>query len=103
MSQTENHWAEVKEIESEIARYMIALGLDWHDDIAMTMLARESKAFGPDQATAAFSSHDQHRISKAKLFGLVNTMLLTMKSAALDERDVHGGEIWKAFAKHLYV
>ena len=103
MSQTENHWTEVKEIETEIARYMIALGLDWHDEAAMTMLAGECKNFGPEQATAAYSSKDQMRINKAKLFGLVNTMILTMRSAALDERDVHGGEIWKAFAKHLYV
>jgi hypothetical protein len=103
MSQTENHWSEVKLIEAEIARYMIALGLDWHDDAAMTQLASECKIFGPENAKAAFASKDQHRISKAQLFGLVSTMIQTMKSAALDERDVHGGDIWKAFAKHLYV
>ena len=103
MSQTENHWSEVRQIETEIARYMIALGLDWQDEAAMTQLATECKVFGPDNARAAFASKDQQRINKAQLFGLVSTMIQTMKSAALDERDVHGGEIWKAFAKHLYV
>ena len=102
MSQTENHWAEVANIELELQRYMIALNLDWHDDAAMTQLAAESKDFGPGNANAAYASNDPTRITKAKLFGLVAMMLQTMQSAANDNRDVHGGELWKAFAKHLY-
>ena len=102
MSQTENHWTEVANIEIELQRYMIALGLDWHDDYAMSQFATECKNFGPSDAKAAYTSKDQTLITKAKLFGLVSTMIQTMASAALDNRDVHGGEVWKAFAKHLY-
>lgn len=102
MSQTENHWAEVANIEIELQRYMIVLGMDWHDTFAMSQLAAECKNFGPDNAKAAYATHDQRLITKAKLFGLVSMMLQTMESAALDNRDVHGGEVWKAFAKHLY-
>lgn len=102
MSQTENHWAEVANIELELQRYMIALGLDWHDEVSMAQLAAESKNFGPNNAQMAYASNDQRLITKAKLFGLVSIMIQTMESAALDNRDVHGGEVWKAFAKHLY-
>lgn len=102
MSQTENHWAEVANIELEIQRYMMALGLDWHDEMAMTQLATECKNFGPDNAKAAYASSDQRLITKAKLFGLVSMMIQTMESAALENRDVHGGEVWKSFGKHLY-
>ena len=103
MSQTENHWSEVANIEIEIQRYMMALGLDWHDEAAMSQLAAECKIFGPSNAQAAYASNDQMLITKAKLFGLVSMMIQTMKSAALDNRDVHGGEVWKAFGKHLYI
>ncbi len=102
MSQTENHWDEIANIEVEIQRYMIALGLDWHNEAAMILLAAECKTFGPANAQAAYTSNDQTLITKAKLFGLVSMMIQTMESAALENRDVHGGEVWKAFGKHLY-
>lgn len=102
MSQIENQWDEVVQIEAELMRYMTALGLDWHDEAAMLQLASECKAFGPDNAQAAYASNDQRLITRAKLFAMVSMMIQTMESAARDNRDVHGGEIWKAFGKHLY-
>ena len=103
MSQIENHWVEVFQIETEMMRHMIALGLDWHDEAAMTQLANECKVFGPPNAQAAYAAHDQKLITKAELCGLVSVMLRTMENAALEERDVHGGEVWKALGKHLYI
>ena len=102
MSQIENHWSEVSHIETELMRELIALGLDWHDDAAMAQLASECKVFGPADVKAAYASNDPVRITKAKLFPLVSLMLRTMENAALEGREVHGGEVWKAFAKHLY-
>ena len=102
MSQIENQWDEVAQIETELMRHMVILGLDWHDEAAMTQLASECKTFGPANAQAAYASHDQRQKTKAELFALVSVMIRTMESAARDERDVHGGEVWKAFARHLY-
>lgn len=102
MSQIENHWDEVAHIETELMRYMTALGLDWHDEAAMLQLATECKTFGPGNAQAAYASNDQRLITRAKLFAMASMMIQTMESAARDNRDVHGGVIWKAFAKHLY-
>lgn len=84
-------------------RHMMALGLDWHDDAAMTQLASQCKVFGPTNAQAAYASHEQRLITKAELFGLVSVMIQTMENAAREGRDVHGGEIWKALGKHLYI
>lgn len=103
MSQTEDHWDEVSQIETEIIRHMIALGLDWHDEAAMTLLAMECKAYHPDNAQTAYKSGDQRLVTKARLFGLVSTMIQTMENAARENREVHGSAVWKAFAKHLYV
>jgi hypothetical protein len=102
MSQIENHWDEVKQIETELMRKMIALGLGWHDKEAMMKLASECKVFFPADAQAAYASHDRELITKAELFALASLMIHTMKGAALDEREGHGGEVWKAFSKHLY-
>lgn len=102
MSQIEDHGAEVSHIETELMREMIALGLDWHDEGAMAQLAAECKVFGPADAQAAYASNDLEKITKAKLFALVSLMIRAMESAALEGREVHGGEVWKAFGKHLY-
>lgn len=102
MSQIEDHGAEVSHIETELIRKMAALGLDWHDEAAMKQLASECKVFGPADAQAAYASHDRERITKAELFALASLMIRTMESAALEGREVHGGEVWKAFGKHLY-
>jgi hypothetical protein len=102
MSQIENHYDEVSSIETEMKRHMIALGVDWHNEVVMIQLAAECKSFGPAHASAAFASHDRTQKAKAELFALASLMLKTMASAASDNRDVHGGEVWKAFGKHLY-
>ncbi len=101
MSQIENHWAEVSHIETELMRKMTALGLDWHDKAAMAQLVAECKAFGPADADAAYESNRMERITKAQLFALVSVMISTMENAALEGREVHGGEVWESFSKHL--
>ena len=102
MSEIENQWDEVVQIETEIMRHMIVLGLDWHNEIAMMQLAAECKTFGPTHAKAAYASNDRRQQTKAELFALVSVMIRTMESAARDTREVHGGEVWKSFAKYLY-
>ena len=102
MSQIEKHLDEVSRIETEMLRKMTVLGLDWHDDAAMAQLAAECKAFHPANADAAYASHDMKKIVKAELFGLASVMLRAMENAALEGREVHAGEVWKAFGKHLY-
>lgn len=80
-------------------RQMVAPGLDRHDEAAMTRLATECKMFGPAGTQAA---NDRRQRTKADIFALVSIMIKTMEEAANKNRDVHGGEVWKAFAKHLY-
>ena len=102
MSQIEDHKTETSLIEKELMRKMLALGLDWHDDATMKKLASECKVFGPEQAQAAFASNEGEAKTKAELFVLASLMMKTMANAANESREVHGGEVWKAFGKHLY-
>jgi hypothetical protein len=102
MSQIENHYDEVSRIEIELQRHLIALGLDWHNEVTMLHLAAECKSFKSANAQAAYSSNDRTLRTKAELFALASLMLRTMASAADANREVHAGEVWKAFGKHLY-
>jgi len=102
MSQIENQWEQIKHIETGIMRHMLALGLDWNDEVAMARLARECKTFSAADAQAVYASGDRTRKTRAELFAMVSIMIKTMEEAANENRDVHGGDVWKAFAKHLY-
>ena len=102
MSEIENHRDEVSNIETELKRHMIALGLDWHDEVTMMHLAAECKTFKSANAQAAYTSNDRTQKTKAELFALASIMLRTMASASDANREVHAGEVWKAFGKHLY-
>lgn len=102
MSQIEHHSNEIAQIELELKRKMIALNLDWHDTQAMAQLAAECKVFGPEQARVAFASGDHAKKARAELFSLASLMMQTMENATLEGREVHGGEVWKAFGRHLY-
>lgn len=102
MSQIEDHKTETSLIERELMRKMLVLGLDWHDDATMKKLASECKVFGPEQAQAAFASNEGAAKTKAELFVLASLMMKTMANAANESREVHGGEVWKAFGKHLH-
>jgi hypothetical protein len=66
MSQNENHWNEVYQIEIELMRHMVVLGLDWHDEAAMMKLAAECKAFGPVRFRRA-ETDNQSRIFRPGL------------------------------------
>jgi hypothetical protein len=102
MSQIENHWDEIVQIEKELLRHLLALGINWQDEAAMKQLATECQNFGPTNAQAAYAAQDARQMTKAEIFGLVSIMMRTMESAARDERDVHGGPVWKALARHFY-
>lgn len=102
MSQIENHYDEVSRIELELKRHLIALGLDWNNEVSMKQLAAECQAFKATNAQAAYASHDRTQKTKAELFALASLMLRTMENAAGENREVHAGEVWKAFGKHLY-
>lgn len=49
MSGFENFTKQAKQIELEIERKGIALGIDWNDPAVVARLAREALAYGPDQ------------------------------------------------------
>ena len=102
MSQIEDHKTETSLIERELMRKMLVLGLDWHDSATMKKLASECKAFGPEQAQAVFALNGGEAKIKAEIFVLASLMMKTMANAANEGREVHGGEVWKAFGKHLY-
>ena len=77
-------------------------GTELFRKMVQAQLASECRRFGPADANAAYASHDQARMAKAELFALASLMLRAMENAAQEGRDVHAGEVWKAFGKHLY-
>lgn len=102
MSELENQKGEALLISTEVARMLVALGVDWMDESAMRSLAREALAYQGSDSTQHLDAEDIEGRAKQKLFGLTALMLRTMEEGAELGEHVHGSEIWKALAKALW-
>lgn len=103
MAGFENYAEDVREIEQELLRKGIALGIDWEDEAQVRSLARE--ALDPAKATAGLPANqpvDYRQMTRLDLYGLAGMMLKTMEESAGVGLESHGGPVWKAFAKALW-
>ena len=100
MSGFENFARQAEQIELEIERTGIALGIDWNDAAEVDALAREALAF---KASAIEQSHaDARHHTRHELFGLAQLMLQVMVESAREKIHTHGGPIWKIFGGALW-
>ena len=103
MAGYENYGESTKEIEQEIERMGIVLGIDWTDEHQVRTLAREAVNHLQDDLKVAAENPGDFRLrAKIDLFGLAGIMLKTMTESAENGLQSHGGDAWKAFAKALW-
>lgn len=103
MSGFENYARNTDEIELEIVRKGIVLGIDWQDEVQVRALAREALSHVAADLKIDVEEPLNHRaLAKLELFGLAGIMLRTMEESAEQGIESHGGEAWKAFARALW-
>ncbi len=100
----ENYFQEADAIEKEIERKCIALGIDWEDEAQIRALAREALTHtGHGNVPAGLRSNDREATARTELFGLAALMLKTMEQSAGDGIHTHGGPVWKALGRALWL
>jgi hypothetical protein len=98
------HYAEEAQlIEQEIVRHGIVLGMDWQDQVAVRTLAREALACRPAEGEKVSLGDTPEQRAKFKIFGLAQLMLKVMAESADDDIETHGGDVWKAFGRALWL
>jgi hypothetical protein len=103
MGEHEDYARGTREIEIEIQRKGLALGIDWNNREQVHALAREAlDQLAADVMLAAASPTDYALMAKVELFGLVGLMLRAMERSAGLGFLSHGGKIWKTFARALW-
>ena len=98
----ENYAAEAEQLEQEIARKGIALGIDWDDEEQVRRLAREALAFHLSSTAEPGWPRDGADQARVELFALAQLMLTVMRQSAEEDMLTHGGPVWKAFARALW-
>ena len=103
MAGYENYSEETREIEQEIERRGVILGIDWSNEAQVRQLAREALNPSPEELRLASANPpDYQLLAKVELYGLAGVMLKTMEESAGRGVESHGGVAWKAFAKALW-
>jgi len=100
MAGFENYALEADQLEREIERKGVALGIDWSNAIEVRLLARDALACRV--TSADFSSDDTEQRTRVELFGLAQLMLKVMEESAGHNIHTHGGAVWKSFAQALW-
>jgi len=103
MAGFEHYASDTKEIELEIERKGVVLGIDWNDEVQVRALAREILDHSAkDVKFASTGPVDYKQLARVDLFGLAAVMLRTMEESANVGFESHGGPAWKALAKALW-
>lgn len=101
MSGFEHFDRDAQELEREIAKLGVALGIDWDHHSAVRALAREALLGGALHIEELVRSDDPTERAKGELFALGVMMLRTMEDSAEEGIHTHGGPCWKAFGRAL--
>ncbi len=101
MPNFEHYTEEARRIEQEIVRLGIALGIDWGDEVAIRALARQALASRADHLDQGGDALE--RRTRLELFGLAQLMLNVMAQSAEEGMETHGGPVWKAFGRALWL
>lgn len=103
MAGFENYADSTREIELQIERKGVVLGIDWSNEAQVRKLAREALDPAAKNVRISASAPVDHKLmAKLDLFGLAAVMLRTMEESASIGVESHGGVAWKAFAKALW-
>lgn len=93
---------ESRELELEIERMGIVLGIDWENEAQVSALAREALNHSQEAVASYEHGHDDYqKKAKATLFALSYMMLNIMAKSADKGIHTHGGKAWKAFSRAL--
>lgn len=98
----ENYARESAQIEAEIIRNGVALGIDWENTVQVRALAREALACKAVQGQPGCDADNPETLAKISLFGLAQLMLTVMRESANENILTHGGPVWKTFGRALW-
>ena len=102
MPEFEDNAAEARQIEQEIIRKGVVLGIDWNNAGAVNSLTKQALARHDETLPLGVSLSSPEGMAKMELFGLAQVVLKILKQSADDNMFTHGGPVWKAFAQSLW-
>ena len=89
------------ELEREIVKRGIAIGLDWDDKARLRELAQQALSCTPGCMMKLLRSPVRQDKLTGELFALSELMLQNMRESAEIGFETHGGPAWKAFGRAL--
>lgn len=93
----EDYQNTINQIEHEMTRYAIAMNFDWNNQNQCYSLAKEFVDFRAKKIQI-------HDLNKIKFFGLADLMISSMTKSAIENHIlIHGGTLWKNFAREVYL
>jgi hypothetical protein len=98
----ENYATEAAQLEAEIARKGIVLGIDWNNEADVRALAKRALKSHIDTLELDHPAASPKGMAMLEIVGLSQLMLRVMKESADDGVITHGGPVWKSLGRALW-
>ena len=102
MSAFENYAAEAAQLEIEITRKGIVLGIDWKNDDEVRTIARRALSSLLDTLELDHPAASPKGMAMLEIVGLSQLMRRVMKESADHGILTHGGPVWKKLGHALW-
>ena len=100
MPDFENYSEEARQIELQIVRHAIALGIDWNNPAEVRSLAHDALTCHLSGTVPPHCRGDDMKSrARIEIFGLAQLMLKVMAQSAEEDIVTHCGPVWKSFAR----
>jgi len=103
MSLFENYGNEARQIELEIERKGVVLGIDWDNEPQVRAVAHRALVGTAKDPNVEFHGLSWNDRAMFELIALSQLMLTVMRQSALEDMQTHGGRVWKSFGKALWI
>jgi hypothetical protein len=102
MAAFEHYATEAAQLETEIARKGVILGIDWKNAAVVHTLARRALATHADTLELDHPPGSPKGMALLELVGLAQLMLKVMTESADEGIITHGGPVWKTLGRALW-
>lgn len=102
MPEFENYAAEARQLEIEIERKGVILGIDWNNEAEVRRLARRALKSHGDTIELMDPPDTLKGKVTLEIIGLSQLMLKVMQQSADDGIHTHGGPVWKSLGRALW-
>jgi hypothetical protein len=94
MADFENFAGTAADIALRIEQKLVALNIDWHDELALRTLANDALCYDKSRTFPGLDHGGVEKLAHMELCGLIALMNQTITEGENNGQEIHGNDVW---------